>query len=107
MTYPPETREAVLEAVRAAGMISPAARAYGISRLTVTRWAEAARLPLASPYARQIQGARMGNQAARWPGCEQRQKRAQAMRLKGHTLAEIAAAVGLSVAGAHYASRPR
>lgn len=106
MIYPPETRTAVLAAVREIQMILPVARAWHISPLTVTRWAQQAKIALPSALDRQRRGAQEAPHR-RWPGYEKRRKRAQAMRLRGATLAEIAAAVGLSIAGAHYASRPR
>ena len=103
MPYSDEFRSDVVSAVRELGYVSPVARAYKVSRLTVTRWAAHAKVKLPPPHERMATGANLG--ASRWPGWEKRRARARRLRAQGKSLQQIATAVGLSLSGAHYAAK--
>ena len=103
--YSDEFRAEVVAAVRELMLVSPVARVFGVSRLTVDRWAKKAKVKLPPPNERMATGALLG--AGRWPGWEKRRAKARRLRAKGKSLQAIATACGLSLSGAHYAVGPQ
>lgn len=106
MTHSPETRAAVLEALRSdASSVRAIALAYGVHHRTVTRWAKAERIKLAPAAQRMAAGWAVAN-TRRWGAWEKRRAKARAMRAKGATLWAIAHKLGYKSVGAvHYALR--
>ena len=96
------TQERCTAAFEAHGTVQSAAAAMGINQGTLAKRLMC--LPIPPAKERMSLGGKRGCKK-RWGDYEVRRAKARAMRGSGATLKQIAEALGLTIAGAHYACR--